>query len=202
MCVCIRCFLGELRSCILEDVGGLADTILGVYARDQPPMRALASTKLARNHGVIVNTDKSTGWGKHWICYFNNGVFVEFWDSYGRPVDFYDDTLDYSVAVVPRRYQNLWSDVCGQYCVFFLFCRVRGVSIQDIDSHFSESDFCANDNLVRDFVCSKFDYCVPTDNVSEVQCSLPLNKQLSYCYARLESVLQHATDHLRWPKKS
>ncbi len=169
-------FSAEIRSCLLEDVDGLNSAIMGVYARNQTPMPVLTETKLGSGRGVVVNTDPITGPGKHWVCYFNNGNFVEFWDSYGKDVDSYAGLPLVDAVTVGRHYQSTFSDVCGQYCIFFLYFRVRGFSVEEIHSQFSVYNSCLNDNVVRDFVCMHFDFCAPIDTNSVLQCSSSILK--------------------------
>ena len=103
----------------------LKSVYYGVCAKDQLPntdVRPLA---------IIVNSDPSTEDGTHW-----SGIFLlqngsgEYFDSYGQAPN--QVVKAYLLKQAPemltyntRMLQNLWSTVCGAYCVQYLEARNR-----------------------------------------------------------------------------
>jgi hypothetical protein len=103
----------------------LKSVYFGVCAEDQLPdtdVRPLA---------IIVNSDPSYEDGTHWsaLYLFQNGT-GEYFDSYGQPAE--ETVRNYLHIQAPlgwayntRLLQNLWSTVCGAYCVQYLEARHR-----------------------------------------------------------------------------
>lgn len=100
----------------------------GVYARDTlPPLQI--------NSCAIVNADDSSSPGSHWLALFlKTQKIVEFFDSYGNSPDFYGiDTSYYSkIEWNSIVFQSPTSNVCGQYCIYFLYKRCQGHSMYSI----------------------------------------------------------------------
>ena len=101
----------------------------GVYASDTIP-------PLKNKSAVVVNLDKSSERGSHWICMFTeDGKHLEFICSYGKSPYFYGDIfktflLNFShVSWNNTCFQSLTSNVCGAYCIYFLLKRCQGHSL-------------------------------------------------------------------------
>lgn len=126
---------------------------LGVFASDQLP------TDVPRPSCMIVNTDDSSKSGKHWISIFiNKEGYGDFFCSYGRkPLKVFVDFLDKNCFDWNYNSKRIQGDgtTCGQYAVFFLFCRSKGASLQKFLSLFA-NDFNDNDILVTTFINAKF----------------------------------------------
>ena len=110
--------------------------------------------------GFVANTEPSGRPGTHWIAfYFPSEGEGEFFYSYGRSPNYYKEfkkflgkhSWDYN----KRKLQSDWSDVCGQYCIFYLSHRARGVSMKKIVQMFS-NDTMLNDQKVFRFVQTHF----------------------------------------------
>jgi hypothetical protein len=111
--------------------------------------------------GFVANTDPSSESGTHWIAfYFPSEEKGEFFDSYGHAPEYYrksfgnflkTHTWDFN----KRKLQSAWSDVCGQYCIFYLSHRARGFSLSRI-VHLFNSDTISNDAKVSQFVKRHF----------------------------------------------
>lgn len=97
----------------------------------------------------VINLDKHNEPGSHWVAIFVNKQRVcEFFDSYGNhpnyiPIlyKFIEDnciSLKYNLT----RVQGYFTAVCGQFCLYFLLWRIRGVHMQQIISslHFQYAD--------------------------------------------------------------
>src|SRR5690348_15687689 len=97
--------------------------------------QVLASDQLdfirKKKFAVILNSDTSKENGMHWLGLFKESEdvnIVEFFDSFGMPIEFYSPHLKRFLLI--RRYdvlhnfkplQSMNSEVCGQYCIYFLF---------------------------------------------------------------------------------
>ena len=52
--------------------------------------------------------------------------------------------------------QNIFSNVCGLYCIFYLLQRVRGTCMSTIVNKFSRYNTLFNDDLLRKEICKHF----------------------------------------------
>ena len=128
--------------------------------------------------GFIANTDPSTEPRTHWVeFYFPTELKAAFFDSYGYPTEHYRDTFpdylnnnSYEWEFSNRKLQSIWSDVCGQYCIFYLSHRARGHSMNKIVQLFS-NDTMLNDVKVSRFVKTHFKLALPKPNVNSIQSS-------------------------------
>lgn len=130
---------------------------LGVFPSDQLPK------KITRYPACFVcNVDKSTEPGSHWVAfYLPSSEEVEFFDSYGNEPAFFQGPIDNFVShfsrVVfnPLTLQSHVTAVCGQFCVFYIYCRCRGKTLKTILSEFVNKNLC-NDHRVYNFVSKRF----------------------------------------------
>lgn len=110
---------------------------------------------------LIINSKPSTHPGEHWICMHmekkTNGKFkIYFLCSYGLGIEFYGDhfknfvngheTIQNTVQLQSRN-----SAVCGEFCCFFLYNRLKGCCPMAIYCKFT-SNTKVNDSRVRRFV--------------------------------------------------
>ena len=108
---------------------------LGVFPADYSPAIDDDDDKV---HHVawVMNTAPSDHPGMHWVAYYHNSSSrrkPEFFDSVGLAPDTYG--LPSGEMVAPREgLQSLDSNVCGQYCVFYLCQRSRGLSPSQVIS--------------------------------------------------------------------
>jgi len=108
----------------------------------------------------IANTDPQTKPGAHWIAmYFDHDGNGDYLDSYGRmPLPKFKSFLDkYSIEwqYNNKQLQAPLTSTCGQYCIYFLYQRSRGVPMQKILDGFGNDKF-KNDKMVTDFVNKTF----------------------------------------------
>lgn len=154
----------ELQCCI-DCSSVLKKHVVGVFAADQLP------SKRSHSFGFIANTDNHNMEGKHWCSfYFPNQNIVEFFDSYGKSIDYYNSYFhEYvstvsSVTVNSKQLQSVNSDVCGMYCLFFLMHRVNCVSFHDIVNMFSKNteynDEFVYENIVNSFPACTANHCI------------------------------------------
>ncbi len=130
------------------------DVFAGVYPRDHLPCAIKHYPR-----AYVCNTDPHTEDGEHWVAiYVDEYGRGEFFDSYGLPplhrtfLKFLNRNCS-SWTFNEKQLQGLTSQVCGQYCVFYLLHRCRGLSMETI-VHMFGTTFADNDVLVHDFVYS------------------------------------------------
>jgi hypothetical protein len=113
---------------------------------------------------LVVNNDESTKPGSHWLTLYQQSeesplVFI---DSYGRSIDAYNKAIGEfaerqktSLYEGDRVLQSIYSDVCGQYAIFFLYklFKEKGC-IGNLYKGFSY-DTNRNDRIVENFVNKK-----------------------------------------------
>jgi hypothetical protein len=121
--------------------------------------------------GFVANTDPSSGLGTHWVAfYFPSEEKGELFDSYGNAPEYnrksFGDFLKSSEWDFNRRkLQSARSDVCGQYCIFYLSHRVRGQSMSNI-VHLFNNDTVLNYTKVSQFVKRHFKVLLKHSNVN------------------------------------
>jgi hypothetical protein len=99
----------------------------------------------------IINTDDSDGPGQHWLAVYVDDDIVEYFDSYGLPPC--DSRLErflgkcYVYNAIPL--QQIFSNACGFYCVYYILHRARNYSMIDIINVLKKSD---GDFVVKDFL--------------------------------------------------
>ena len=111
----------QLRDVLTRDLG---PSFGGVYPRDLLP------EILPHGKAIVVNTDPHDQPGAHWVCLYVTSPVVEYFDSYGLPPlhrDIQDFIRRHGEGIHnPHVYQDLNTDVCGQYCVYYLHQRHKG----------------------------------------------------------------------------
>ena len=123
----------------------------GVFAADTLPA-------IEKNCGYICNTDTINLPGKHWISFYvpKKGP-IEFFDSYGfipYIYNFYDFIGEHYFIYNNVQLQSLFSNVCGQYCIFYLLARFSGIPYIDFLNIFDNHN---NDYYVNEFINDMFD---------------------------------------------
>ena len=131
-----------------------------VLAADQLPKSLLRNYPFA----CIVNTDSSSKEGQHWVTYyFNLEGDGEFFDSLGKSPNAYNRI--FSTFLLQNasksqyndiKLQHESSDVCDQYCVYYLMFKARGYSMQEIVKSLS---FTYSDQYVYDVIKNIFPMC-------------------------------------------
>ncbi len=101
---------------------------------------------------IICNTAPSYSRGEHWIAiYIKNKSYGEFFDSYGRAPnkDFKHFLYSRCKKIVSnkKQVQGLFTNVCGGHCMYFLFHRSKGSSMNEIIKKM-------NDNVVVSWMLS------------------------------------------------
>ncbi len=169
----------ELRYLLIRLVKGIK---IGVCASDQ-----LDLVK-ENDFAVISNIQNSNEEGLHWVCFYKTRdmKFVEFFDSIGNDVASYGESFVKFINKFPGvrqcsiQFQSNTSDVCGKYCLWFLFNRRKGISYEKILQLLSK-DKTQNDNMIRRFMektnFPKFSICNNCEGCNSEDIS-------SYCVQR------------------
>ena len=143
----------ELRDIILGDIR-LNRQFLDIFAANalpyQIPVESLA----------IVNCCNRGRRGQHWIAICQEtSNRLEIFDSYGfdPPMHNLENKLPVSNVVVynTKQLQSIFSNVCGQYCLYYCYFKPRGYAMGDIVSIFS-NDVDSNDYYVHNSVLKLF----------------------------------------------
>ena len=113
----------------------------------------------------VVNTAPSDDAGEHWVAfYFSPDSPAEFFDSYGfgpRQKElkrFLRSAYGHSSWITnKKRLQASGSTACGQYCIFYLGLKGRGMSMEEIEKTFDGSpSYEWNDGIVTAYVNKHF----------------------------------------------
>jgi hypothetical protein len=121
----------------------------GVYPRDKLPK--------IKNGTIVVNTDKSTEPGEHWVAItLCDQRPSEYFDSFGLP------PLHREIIVFLNKKRTGWiynkailqsmnSTTCGNYCVLYASLRCRGCKFNEILTLFT-TNTQLNDKVVAEIV--------------------------------------------------
>lgn len=131
----------------------------GAYARDTFPQGPLVAG------AYVINTDVSSGAGEHWVSVSKSGEGdesrVDFFDSLGRPPSFYGMRFNERNAILFNdvRVQAPSTKTCALYCLFFLFWKSSGATMEEIISSFS-ADTAKNEEAMKTFAAILFSHVV------------------------------------------
>lgn len=133
----------------------------GTFALNQLPCTLIPP------FGLVFNSEPLPSEGQHWMAIFcpAKGV-VEYFDTSGSPPLEAESlkNLEQSVSngqgcrliYSLKQIQSECSSVCGEFCVLFLYCRMKGVLLSDFVDLFSSSALIENDVFVYSLVHSVF----------------------------------------------
>ena len=129
-----------------------AKTFVGTYPADKLP----SITTYTRPFSFIANTDPSYMSGTHWVAFFVTDNCVEIFDSYGREMCplFKNYTVRINHVCNDKQVQQIGTSVCGQHCIFYIYQRERGLSMEEIMAKFKNLN--ENDIAVRNWVDERF----------------------------------------------
>lgn len=118
---------------------------IGVFPADCIPLQVLRSR--SRDTCFIVNTDRRSLPGKHWLAFYYNSRdrSIDYFDSFGLPLSFYRFVssnfggINLKVNTINRRgmLQSATSTACGYYCILYLQLAGRymngAIAVEQID---------------------------------------------------------------------
>ena len=130
---------------------------VGVYARNTLT-RVVPPTH--HSSAFIVNTDRNTGPGQHWVAIWFDAKRsrAEYFDSYGLSPAFFPEIERFiqkhstAYRYNNRPMQDVLSQVCGYYVLYFVLQKSRGVSLARIQQSFRTSPLYVNDRRVQRLV--------------------------------------------------
>src|SRR5579871_5314319 len=155
----------EIEKIISKFMCGCGSNFAGVFAADEIPER-FAQYPV----GYVINTDPRALPGQHWVAYYHSSPNSnEFFDSYGNPPSTFSLKTFPQLTYNKLCFQELDSDVCGQYCIFYLYKRSKNFSLDYITKILSNAR--TPDQFVSQF-CKSLKL---TQSVTECSCSEPMS---------------------------
>lgn len=149
----------QLRSAIEQDEK-LSTIMGGVLPADAIPFVVAERPKI-----YIINTEKSSEKGEHWLTFFfpeNMSSPAEMFDSLAEPPSQYGTPfieflkLNSSTFICSKKkIQGDWSTSCGYYSLFFAILRSREMALDQIEQIFG-SNMDKNDAFVTYFIKNYF----------------------------------------------
>ena len=103
------------------------------------------------NMSFIANTETSVESGEHWVAVYITDKTFYFFDSFGRSIQQFSNPFkkymnnasrDFHVVTSSKNLQHIFSDVCGLWCIYYLWCKFS--SYKFMFRHFT------NDQKVND----------------------------------------------------
>lgn len=122
---------------------------IGVYASDCLPRRISPST------AIVVNTDPHNKRGTHWVAFYLDGKgHLEYFDSFGQPplVSDHIRFIRRNCSLYKfnsKMLQDYDSELCGHYCLGYLYFRSIGSTMPNFVNLFSENRI-SNDQYMFD----------------------------------------------------
>ena len=158
----------------------LRDPVLAPFMQGVFP-----SDKLPVIKAYTANTDPHDQPGTHWVAmYFASPEESEFFDSYGFPPEMYG-MEDYMIRNMTLYndlpLQELTSDVCGDYCLFYLLQRTRNMDLKAVQAKFRIKDSQWNDTQVAQHVHRYISTLGQVKHSSMIQCDKNQRCQTYQC---------------------
>lgn len=98
----------------------------GCFMRDALPT-------LKKNESIIINLDDSDNAGSHWVALISIGKKLQYFDSFGvYPPDEIKSKYKKKVMFSTMQVQDINSNRCGWYCLYFLNEISKGIDYFDL----------------------------------------------------------------------
>ena len=145
---------GQTLTSYMEQDRWIRERFRGIYPIDLIP------ENLPSKSIIIVNQDTSNQKGSHWVViHYTSDAIVEYFDSVGKPPKLEVQNLllsqDMMYMYNNRRLQSYNTYTCGLFCLFYSYYSCRGVNLNGILRHFSDS-LLDNELLVSSFFVERF----------------------------------------------
>lgn len=169
----------SLRQVCLQDPF-IRPKFLDVYGADQVP-------RIPDTYPCccIANTDPIHRPGRHWVAVYWIGPDKgEFFNSYAERPSWLNERwrcFD-GFRQIPHELQAYETDVCGDYCLYFLYRRCRDVPMSSIVKPFSKSDLAYNDQAVLERMHDLFPERLNSQLHPEVSCQYCILRNRNYYY--------------------
>lgn len=127
-------------------------SFLGVFSRDQLPSKLYKFPC-----SFIVNTDKQSEPGEHWLAfYYDKNKNATFFDPCGFKPSVYGlhpflNSTSKNWEYNAKRIQSFFSFLCGQICIFFLYFKSRNYSLDYIQNIFTD-EYDNNEKIILNFL--------------------------------------------------
>ena len=142
-------YTSQLQKIGRMDTDISSNNFLGVFPADKIPVQDM---KRSNFFCCIANTDASDKPGQHWVAFICLKGKRIFFDSYGKHPSYYNSFwADFdSWTASEMEIQQEDSDVCGDYCIFFLKFASSNAdfSLSKFYRYFDSDGKEENDNLV------------------------------------------------------
>ena len=150
----------ELR-CVLSRDKKINKSFIDVFAMDEFKEYSKRNKTISDNSVFVVNSETSMNSGEHWLLIYVKRKLVYFIDSFRKDPKFYK--LENILYQIRNKIEFLnqiqllssFSNICGEYCIFFSFNLCRDKSLREILNYFSY-DFFRNDESVKSFMRKTF----------------------------------------------
>ena len=146
-------------------IGARFTSFSGVYSCDTIPKTSLSERQ--PELAFIVNLAQYASPGTHFIGYVINTSKIIYFDPYGHPchnkhilnhMRLYNHK-DYTYN--SRQIQSLDSIHCGIYCLSFIICVSRNISLSVFMAKFHRTKLLSNDNIATALVVKGIRYLAP-----------------------------------------
>lgn len=109
---------------------------IGCFAADEISSDKFLNKMIKYPFSFIVNTDVASMPGEHWVAfYIRSPNIVEYFDSLaGIPNNHMGQFLGKFNKIIKNEYnlQNPFTNVCGQFCIYFIIKRCSGQHFKHI----------------------------------------------------------------------
>ena len=122
-----------------------------MYSADQIPL------VWGKPAAFVLNTEAHNKPGEHWVAiYVSRGGDGYYFDSFGTPPHVQSHLIRIrrncrKLRWYTQRLQSRFSNVCGEYCIMFLYYMATGMGIKRFWNNFS-NNLEKNDEVARRFV--------------------------------------------------
>lgn len=106
---------------------------------------------------MIINTDKVSGSGIHWVSIYDSpeNKNIEYFDPFGvvplPEIENYMRSSGKRVLYNNRQLQNIRSNLCGWYCMYYIIERSKGRDPYDVIMDFTQEPSKSNELMIDDF---------------------------------------------------
>ncbi len=109
------------------------------------------------NENGIINLDVNANPGTHWVAYYNdsNSKYIEYVDSFGMPpnknTEKFLRTSNKEIMYNTTDFQNLSSNACGYFAMYYIKERNKGRSVYDVLYSFALNDTESNEKKILSY---------------------------------------------------
>lgn len=131
-----------------------------IYPIDKLPNKKTVRYNKRGESFLVVNLDPSYKSGSHWVALCISpslNMADEYFDSYGRePPKQICKYLEGNRLYINKQLQSYTSTICGQWCIYYIWRRLQGFSLNEIVKEFEGSTPEENDKKVNACINKKF----------------------------------------------